>query len=125
MLQAYDLATTMTETLAALKELTEPKVFRKLVWENGHKLLRVPAKHLEGRASGINHFTFFTELRTANWWWALLGLGVSALTYLGAALSLWACADRGINGMFGSPGADARPSQSPRKRRKRRRKRRQ
>ncbi|MFN8068756.1 MAG: lysylphosphatidylglycerol synthase transmembrane domain-containing protein [Mycolicibacterium insubricum] len=37
--------------------------------------------------------TFFTELRTANWWWALLGLGVSALTYLGAALSLWACAD--------------------------------
>ena len=37
--------------------------------------------------------TFFTELRNANWWWALLGLGVSALTYLGAALSLWACAD--------------------------------
>ncbi len=26
------------------------------------KLLRVPAKHLQGRASGINHFTFFTEL---------------------------------------------------------------
>lgn len=38
--------------------------------------------------------TFFSELRTANWWWALLGLGVSALTYVGAALSLWACADR-------------------------------
>ena len=24
--------------------------------------------------------TFFSELRTANWWWALLGLAVSALT---------------------------------------------
>ncbi|MCW2562579.1 MAG: hypothetical protein JWQ31_1139, partial [Mycobacterium sp.] len=28
---------------------------------------------------------FFAELRTANWWWALLGLTVSALTYVGAA----------------------------------------
>lgn len=28
---------------------------------------------------------FITELKTANWWWALLGLGVSALTYVGAA----------------------------------------
>ncbi|MGX9789786.1 flippase-like domain-containing protein [Mycobacterium sp. MMS18-G62] len=37
--------------------------------------------------------TFFHELRTANWWWALLGLGVSALTYVGAAMALWACAD--------------------------------
>ncbi|QUR66331.1 lysylphosphatidylglycerol synthase transmembrane domain-containing protein [Mycobacterium spongiae] len=37
--------------------------------------------------------TFFSELRTANWWWALLGLAVSALTYVGAAASLWACAD--------------------------------
>ncbi|MEE9243164.1 MAG: lysylphosphatidylglycerol synthase transmembrane domain-containing protein [Mycobacterium sp.] len=36
--------------------------------------------------------TFFTELRTANWWWALLGLAVSALTYIGAAAALWACA---------------------------------
>ncbi|HYO05139.1 MAG TPA: lysylphosphatidylglycerol synthase transmembrane domain-containing protein [Mycobacterium sp.] len=35
---------------------------------------------------------FFSELRTANWWWALLGLAVSALTYLGAATALWACA---------------------------------
>ncbi|CAN5802926.1 lysylphosphatidylglycerol synthase transmembrane domain-containing protein [soil metagenome] len=35
---------------------------------------------------------FFAELRTANWWWALLGLAVSALTYLGAAAALWACA---------------------------------
>jgi uncharacterized membrane protein YbhN (UPF0104 family) len=37
--------------------------------------------------------TFFSELRTANWWWALLGLTVSALTYFGAAAALWACAD--------------------------------
>ncbi|CAM2907766.1 hypothetical protein BST27_23855 [Mycobacterium intermedium] len=37
--------------------------------------------------------TFFSELRTANWWWALLGLTVSALTYVGAAGALWACAD--------------------------------
>jgi uncharacterized membrane protein YbhN (UPF0104 family) len=37
--------------------------------------------------------TFFSELRTANWWWALLGLAVSALTYIGAAVALWACAN--------------------------------
>jgi uncharacterized protein (TIRG00374 family) len=37
--------------------------------------------------------TFFSELRTANWWWALLGLTVSALTYVGAAAALWACTD--------------------------------
>lgn len=36
--------------------------------------------------------TFINHLRTANWWWALLGLGVSMLTYLGAAAALWACA---------------------------------
>ncbi|MFR9753882.1 flippase-like domain-containing protein [Nocardia sp. 004] len=36
--------------------------------------------------------TFFTQLKTANWWWALLGLAISALTYIGAAASLWACA---------------------------------
>lgn len=36
--------------------------------------------------------TFLHELRNANWWWALLGLGVSALTYVGAAAGLWACA---------------------------------
>lgn len=35
---------------------------------------------------------FFHELRTANWWWALLGLGFSLVTYLGAAAGLWACA---------------------------------
>jgi uncharacterized protein (TIRG00374 family) len=38
--------------------------------------------------------TFFSELRAANWWWALLGLAVSALTYVGAAAALWASADR-------------------------------
>jgi uncharacterized membrane protein YbhN (UPF0104 family) len=37
--------------------------------------------------------TFFSELRTANWWWALVGLAVSGLTYVGAAAALWACAD--------------------------------
>jgi uncharacterized protein (TIRG00374 family) len=35
---------------------------------------------------------FFSELSTANWWWAVLGLAVSALTYVGAAVALWACA---------------------------------
>ena len=35
---------------------------------------------------------FLDELSTANWWWALLGLAVSALTYVGAAAALWACA---------------------------------
>ncbi|EUA92304.1 TIGR00374 family protein [Mycobacterium ulcerans str. Harvey] len=37
--------------------------------------------------------TFFSQLRTANWTWALLGLAVSALTYVGAAAALWTCAD--------------------------------
>jgi uncharacterized membrane protein YbhN (UPF0104 family) len=37
--------------------------------------------------------TFLSELRRANWWWALLGLAVSGLTYIGAAAALWACAD--------------------------------
>jgi len=41
--------------------------------------------------------TFFSQLRTANWWWALLGLVVSALTYVGAAAALWACADGMVN----------------------------
>jgi len=35
---------------------------------------------------------FVNELRSANWWWALLGLSVSAMTYIGAAAGLWACA---------------------------------
>ncbi|HEX7322031.1 MAG TPA: lysylphosphatidylglycerol synthase transmembrane domain-containing protein [Mycobacterium sp.] len=37
--------------------------------------------------------TFFTQLQKANWWWALLGLVVSFLTYVGAAGALWACAN--------------------------------
>jgi uncharacterized protein (TIRG00374 family) len=37
--------------------------------------------------------TFFSELGQANYWWALLGLAISAGTYLGAAASLWACAN--------------------------------
>jgi uncharacterized membrane protein YbhN (UPF0104 family) len=37
--------------------------------------------------------TFVTELGNANWWWALLGLVVSALKYVGAAAALWACSD--------------------------------
>ncbi|MBU3059964.1 flippase-like domain-containing protein [Nocardia sp. NEAU-G5] len=41
--------------------------------------------------------TFFTELRTANWWWALLGLAVSAGTYIGAAMALWGCAGESVN----------------------------
>ncbi|MCV7386357.1 lysylphosphatidylglycerol synthase transmembrane domain-containing protein [Mycolicibacter longobardus] len=39
--------------------------------------------------------TFFSQLRQANWWWALVGLIVSSLTYVGAAGALWAC----TNGM--------------------------
>jgi uncharacterized protein (TIRG00374 family) len=41
--------------------------------------------------------TFFSQLRTANWWWALLGLLVSGLTYVGAAAALWACADGSVS----------------------------
>ena len=41
--------------------------------------------------------TFFSQLRTANWWFALVGLAVSALTYLGAAAALWACTDGTVN----------------------------
>ncbi|ORV68491.1 lysylphosphatidylglycerol synthase transmembrane domain-containing protein [Mycobacterium gastri] len=37
--------------------------------------------------------TFFSQLKHANWSWALLGLAVSALTYVGAAAALWTCAD--------------------------------
>ena len=37
--------------------------------------------------------TFASELTRANWAWALLGLMVSALTYVGAAGALWACTD--------------------------------
>lgn len=40
--------------------------------------------------------TFASELRNLNWWWALLGLTVSALTYVGAAMALWACASEAV-----------------------------
>ncbi|WP_280468794.1 lysylphosphatidylglycerol synthase transmembrane domain-containing protein [Nocardia cyriacigeorgica] len=36
--------------------------------------------------------TFFSQLRTANWWWAFAGLALSSLTYIGTAAALWACA---------------------------------
>ena len=32
---------------------------------------------------------------------------------LAILISLWACADRGVESMFGSPGADARPVATP------------
>jgi hypothetical protein len=35
---------------------------------------------------------------------------------LAILISLWACADRGVDSMFGSPGSDARPVATPRKR---------
>ncbi|QLY34029.1 flippase-like domain-containing protein [Nocardia huaxiensis] len=41
--------------------------------------------------------TFFSELRSANWAFAALGLAVSALTYVGAAMALWACASESVN----------------------------
>jgi glycosyltransferase 2 family protein len=41
--------------------------------------------------------TFFSALQTANWWWAFLGLAVSALTYVGAAGTLWACANAAVS----------------------------
>ncbi|MQY27131.1 lysylphosphatidylglycerol synthase transmembrane domain-containing protein [Nocardia aurantia] len=41
--------------------------------------------------------TFFTELGNANWWWGLLGLTISALTYVGAAMALWGCAGESVN----------------------------
>ncbi|HZC89317.1 MAG TPA: lysylphosphatidylglycerol synthase transmembrane domain-containing protein [Mycobacterium sp.] len=41
--------------------------------------------------------TFFNALGRANWWWALLGLAISASTYIGAAAALWASADEKVN----------------------------
>jgi glycosyltransferase 2 family protein len=41
--------------------------------------------------------TFFHELANANYWWALLGLVVSATTYFGAAVALWACTDGSVS----------------------------
>ncbi len=40
--------------------------------------------------------TFVSQVSKANWWWALLGLVVSALTYVGAAAALWASADESV-----------------------------
>lgn len=40
---------------------------------------------------------FFSELRSANWWWALLALAVSGLGYIGSATSLWASASEDVN----------------------------
>jgi len=39
-----------------------------------------------------------------------------ALADLSIAVTLWACADRGVNGMFGAPGADPRSSSTKKKR---------
>ncbi|UQX12087.1 lysylphosphatidylglycerol synthase transmembrane domain-containing protein [Candidatus Mycobacterium methanotrophicum] len=39
---------------------------------------------------------FATELGKTNYWWALLGLVVSAMTYVGAAGTLWACASAAV-----------------------------
>ncbi len=41
--------------------------------------------------------TFFSELGKANYWWALLGLAISASTYVGAAAALWASADEKVD----------------------------
>lgn len=41
--------------------------------------------------------TFFNALGKANWWWAVLGLAISASTYVGAAAALWASADESVN----------------------------
>ncbi|KQU34839.1 MULTISPECIES: lysylphosphatidylglycerol synthase transmembrane domain-containing protein [unclassified Rhodococcus (in: high G+C Gram-positive bacteria)] len=40
--------------------------------------------------------TFASELASINWWWALLGLAISAATYFGAAAALWACASGAV-----------------------------
>ncbi len=41
--------------------------------------------------------TFVSQVSRANWWWALLGLVISALTYVGAAVALWASADESVD----------------------------
>jgi hypothetical protein len=41
--------------------------------------------------------TFFNALSRANWWWAVLGLAISASTYVGAAAALWASADKSVS----------------------------
>lgn len=39
---------------------------------------------------------FFSQLAQANYWWALVGVAVSALKYVGAATALWACANGAV-----------------------------
>ena len=41
--------------------------------------------------------TFFFQMKTVNWWWVLLGLAASVLTYLGAAAALWICASKTVS----------------------------
>ncbi|HTY35104.1 lysylphosphatidylglycerol synthase transmembrane domain-containing protein [Mycobacterium sp.] len=41
--------------------------------------------------------TFVSQVSRADWWWALLGLVISALTYVGAAAALWASADESVD----------------------------
>ena len=40
--------------------------------------------------------SFLSAIRTAHWRWVLVGVAVSALTYIGAATALWASADRSV-----------------------------
>lgn len=40
---------------------------------------------------------FFNELRTANYWWAVLGLGISGAGFFGASLALWACTSEQVS----------------------------
>jgi hypothetical protein len=40
-----------------------------------------------------------------------------ALADLAILISIWACSQRGVDGMFGSPGADARPEPKSSRRR--------
>ena len=40
---------------------------------------------------------FFNELRTANYWWALLGLAISGVTFFGASAALWACTSEAVS----------------------------
>lgn len=41
--------------------------------------------------------TFATELSSIDWRWALVGLAISAATYVGAAAALWACASGAVS----------------------------